>query len=322
MNRPARSQWGLASGRKVQASDDSKSVLSVQGHSGCLQCLIRLDSWCCPCQGLALRTLWRLTQTCSSHCHSVGPCCLLFQVWQLCHNWLARRLTGIHFKLSPRFPGRSLAAALPIRASGGRGPATIQHQVQSCECKLLFRLEAAILLQCWPRCQWFQVCKPALLTVTPSSRGTRSTMLFRKVSATDWSLIPCKHFTLSVSVSHLHSQSSWNTSYVLSWNYSCFKIVILLSTQLKYQLAAFESFNLIHFHFFSIAWMIKYILVVSFFNFFSITGIMKYVRVEGQCHGGVSFLVCILAVGFLWLAWKFEANQFWSDDLADITKIF
>ena len=49
---------------------------------------------------------------------------------------------------------------------------------------------------------------------------------------------------------------------------------------------------------------------------------MKYVRVEGQCHGGVSFLVCILAVRFLWLAWKFEANQFWCDDLADITKIF
>jgi len=123
-------------------------------------------------------------------------------------------LGGIHFKLSPRFPGRSLAAALPIRVrargAGGRGPATIQ----SCECKLLFRLEAAS----GPRCQWFQVCKPALLTVTPSSRGTRSTMLFRKVSATDWSLIPCKHFTLSVSVSHLHSQSSWNTSYVLSWN--------------------------------------------------------------------------------------------------------
>jgi hypothetical protein len=49
---------------------------------------------------------------------------------------------------------------------------------------------------------------------------------------------------------------------------------------------------------------------------------MKYVLVEGQCHGGVSFLVCILVVGFLWLAWKFEANQFWPDDLADITKIF
>ncbi len=49
---------------------------------------------------------------------------------------------------------------------------------------------------------------------------------------------------------------------------------------------------------------------------------MKYVPVEGQCHGGVRFFVCILAVGFLWLAWKFEANQFWSDDLADITKIF
>ena len=81
-------------------------------------------------------------------------------------------LGGIHFKLSPRFPGRSLAAALPIRvrARGGRGPATIQHQVQSCECKLLFRLEAAS----GPRCQWFQVCKLALLTVTPSSRGTRS----------------------------------------------------------------------------------------------------------------------------------------------------
>ncbi len=29
------------------------------------------------------------------------------------------------------------------------------------------------------------------------------TMLFRKVSASDWSLIPCEHFTLRVSVSHL-----------------------------------------------------------------------------------------------------------------------
>ena len=28
-------------------------------------------------------------------------------------------LGGIHFKLSQRFPGRSLAAALPIRARGG-----------------------------------------------------------------------------------------------------------------------------------------------------------------------------------------------------------
>ncbi len=36
----------------------------------------------------------------------------------------------------------------------------------------------------------------------------------------------------------------------------------------------------------------------------------------------VSFWVCILAVGFLWLTWKFEANQFRSDDLADITQVF
>jgi hypothetical protein len=51
-------------------------------------------------------------------------------------------------------------------------------------------------------------------------------------------LIPCEHFITSrASVPHLHSQSSWNTSYVLSWNSSCFKIVILLSIQLKYQLA-------------------------------------------------------------------------------------
>jgi len=40
----------------------------------------------------------------------------------------------------------------------------------------------------------------------------------RGIDSGSWSLIPCKHFTLSVSVSHLHSQSSWNTSYVLSWN--------------------------------------------------------------------------------------------------------
>ncbi len=88
----------------------------------------------------------------------------------------------------------------------------------------------------------------------------------RKVSATDWSLIPCKHFTLSVSVSHLHSQSSWNTSCVLSWNSSCFKIVILLSIPLKYQLAAFESLNLIHFHFSALpGWLIIHGLSVSRF---------------------------------------------------------
>jgi hypothetical protein len=46
-------------------------------------------------------------------------------------------------------------------------------------------------------------------------------------------LIPCEHFTSSVSVSHFHSQSSWNTSYVLNWNSSCFKIVISLSIQLE-----------------------------------------------------------------------------------------
>jgi hypothetical protein len=92
--------------------------------------------------------------------------------------------------------------------------------------------------------------------------------LFRmrpKIDSGSWSLIPCKHFTLSVSVSHLHSQSSWNTSYVLSWNSSCFNVILLsIQPELKYQLAAFESFNLIHFHFFSIAWMIEYIQVVSF----------------------------------------------------------
>ncbi len=50
-------------------------------------------------------------------------------------------------------------------------------------------------------------------------------------------LIPCEHFITSrASVPHLHSQSSWNTSYVISWNSGCFKIVISLSVQLEYQL--------------------------------------------------------------------------------------
>ena len=47
---------------------------------------------------------------------------------------------------------------------------------------------------------------------------------------------------------------------MLSWNSSCFNVILLsIQPELKNQLAAFESFNLIHFHFFSIAWMINYI---------------------------------------------------------------
>jgi hypothetical protein len=119
-----------------------------------------------PGPGLALRTLWRLTQTCSSHCHCVGPCCLLFQVWQLCHNWLARRVTGIHFKLSPRFQGHSLAAGLPIRASGGFSDNPTSSSV--------LWVHSDLKQQAGPGVSDFKVCKPAVLTVTPSHRGTRS----------------------------------------------------------------------------------------------------------------------------------------------------
>ncbi len=186
------------------------------------------------------------------HCTSWQPHC--------CHrsNWLAQRLAGIHFKLSPRFQGSSLAAALPIRASGG-------FRDNPTSSSVLWK-HSDLKQQAGPGVSDFKFASQHFLLLHHPC--TRSTMfkLFRKVSATNWSLIPREHFTLSVSVSQLHSQSSWNTSYVLSWNASCFTMVILLSIhpELKYQLAAFESFNLIHFHFFSIAWMIEYIRVVSF----------------------------------------------------------
>ncbi len=127
MNRPARSQpeWGLASGRKVQASDDFKSVLWVQGHSGCLLwqgpwlSLKRLDAarararawhWGLCDTWLRQQSLrWALLPAVSS----------LTGMPQLTCPTTDTGLGGIHFKLSPRFPGRSLAAALPIRASGG-----------------------------------------------------------------------------------------------------------------------------------------------------------------------------------------------------------
>ena len=63
--------------------------------------------------------------------------------------------------------------------------------------------------------------------------------------------IPCKHFTSRASVPHLHSQSSSNTSYVLSWNSGCFKIVVSLSVQLEYQLwhrLEFQLYQYRNFH--------------------------------------------------------------------------
>jgi hypothetical protein len=63
--------------------------------------------------------------------------------------------------------------------------------------------------------------------------------------------IPCKHFTSRASVPHFHSQSSWNTRYVLSWNSGCFKIVVSLSVRLEYQLwhrLEFQLYQYRNFH--------------------------------------------------------------------------
>jgi hypothetical protein len=70
---------------------------------------------------------------------------------------------------------------------------------------------------------------------------------------------------------------------------------------LKYQLAAFESFNLIHFHFFSIAWMIDYILVVSSRFVFSLLVSVLLAEFENSKLINFDRELCIR---------KFEANQF------------
>ncbi len=169
-------------------------------------------------------------------------------------------LGGIHFKLSPRFPGRSLAAALPIRARGGSSDNSVlwvQAVIQIWSCNI-----AAVLAQASVISN-LQAGTSYRYTVQPQ-RHTFNNVLSKSFchwlkSDSMWAFhIECLTSSLSIQLEYqLCAQLEFQL--IQNCNFTLNPVEIAACSS-----SASESLNLIHFHFFRIAWMINYIWVVSF----------------------------------------------------------